>query len=181
MKEFVLNGEKYIRDVERFMCLSDVCEWYEGDSVELEKWIGFGFFEHIFVSENGKVVLYYCEREGEKFHEILKETLTSEFFDRLCRKFFELIRYKDNDKCIKCWPIMTIFHEISLYPDFVSNDDLRRLIRVRGATESFFYDFKSGGDIEKGPLNYVFYRGQVFEGNILEFLSKSHNTFESYY
>ena len=46
--------------------LFSIKAWYEGESTELKKWIDFGFFNHIFVSKNGLVRLYYDVEEGEK-------------------------------------------------------------------------------------------------------------------
>jgi hypothetical protein len=179
MKFIEVEGKKYVKDVERFMSLSNVKEWHTGDSVELEKWIGLGL-NQLFVSENGKVTLYYDSGEGNRFHEVLEKRLTPELFDELCRTFFELIdelneatlEEKIGEIIVKCWPMMTIFHEISLYPDFVSPEDLERLVRLRQNTESFFYDIEKKRGADSGPKDYVFYKGELFEGTLEDFLEK---------
>ena len=71
--------KKYKEDVTRDCSLLSIRAWYEGESKELEKWIGFGFFNHIFVSENGSVTLYYDIEEGNRFHEVLEEVFTEDF------------------------------------------------------------------------------------------------------
>ena len=61
--------KKYKKDVTRTSTLLGLKAWYEGESKELEKWIGFGFFNHIFVFERGNVTWYYNIEEGDKFQE----------------------------------------------------------------------------------------------------------------
>jgi len=160
---------KYKEDVTRESSLFDIKAWYEGESNELEKWIGFGFFNHIFVSRGGNVTLYYNTEEGDRFHEVLNEKLTEDFFDKLCESFFELIEQKNNlnsegeifELYVRIWPALSIFDELSKYPEFGNEDMIRRLIRVRETTESFAYGL--GNKINsKGPKDYIFYKGELY-------------------
>lgn len=41
---------------------------------------------------------------------------------------------------VKVWPAMVVFHEISHYPEYATEEMLRRLMRIRKLTETFLYD-----------------------------------------
>ena len=92
--------------------LFDVRAQHEGESIEIKKWIGVGFFNHLFQSEKGLVTLYYNMDEANNFEKALDKKLTEEFFDKLCHNFFELIdQEKDADTdekvfnlLVKIWP-----------------------------------------------------------------------------
>ena len=169
--------KKYKECLTRECSLFSIKSWNEGESNELKKWIGFGFFNHIFVSEDGIVTLYYNVEEGDRFHEVLKEKLTEELFHKLCDNFFELLEefenVKNNDEfynlSVKCWPALSIFDEISKYPEFATPLMIRRLMRIRKTTESFFYDLEKKLDIDKNPKDYIYYKGDIIEKPFNEF------------
>ena len=152
--------KKYREDVTRSSTLLGLRAWYEGESKELEKWIGFGFFNHIFVFEKGMVTLYYNIEEGDKFQEVLEKKLTEVFFDDLCDYFFETMRENENPNTnenifkilVKLWPAFSIFDELSKYPELGNNFMIRRLLRVRKTTEDFSYKIENM--VEEDVVNY---------------------------
>ncbi len=148
--------KEYIKSTTRMMSLPEVEEWYQGESEELKKLIGFGFDNHLFISENGVVTLYYDNDEGEKFHEILKENLTEEFFDEICDKFVEAM---GEGSLIKAWPMLTIFDEIDNYSELATPNMLRRLMRIRNSCHEFFYNLEGR---KGGPKDFILFKGKVF-------------------
>ena len=148
--------KEYIKSTTRMMSLPEVEKWYQGESEELKKLIGFVFEKHLFVSENGVVTLYYDNDEGEKFHETLKENLTEEFFDEICEKFVEAI---EEGSLIKAQPMLTIFDEIDNYPKLATPEILRRLMRIRNSCHEFSYNLE---DKKEGPKDFILFKGKVF-------------------
>lgn len=173
--------KKYKEDVTRTSSLLGLKAWYEGESKELEKWLGFGFFNHIFVSRNGLMTLYYDVEEAKKFDEILEEKLTEELFNELCEHFFELIKKGDDSNTneeiykltVKLWPAYTIFDVLSKYPEFGNEDMIRRLIRIRETTESFAYELESKINDENMPKDYIFYKGKLYFMPFEEFIKEN--------
>jgi len=154
--------------VTRHVSLLDVKAWHEGESKELKKWFGFGFFNHIFVSENGRVTVYYDTEELDKFDEIIREKLTEDLFNELCDYLFELIEKSKNaasDEEIfelysKMWPAFTIFDELSKHPELGNEYMIRRLIRIRKTTEDFsFLENKLNHPEIK---TYLFHKEEIF-------------------
>lgn len=169
--------------------LFDVKAWHEGESTELKKWIGVGFFNHIFQSEKGLVTLYYDIDEANNFEKVLDKKLTEKFFDKLCHNFFELI---DQEECVdteekvfnlsvKIWPALTIFDEISKYPEWATHSMLRRLIRVKTSTESFSYKLSAKVDHSKYLKDYLFFKGQLIRKPLNRFLEENSLTICSKY
>ena len=166
--------------------LFNVRAWHEGESTELKKWIGVGFFNHIFQSEKGIVTLYYDMGEANNFEKALDKRLTEEFFDKLCHNFFGLIdqekdadtEKKVHDLSVKIWPALTIFDEISKYPEWATPSMLRRLIRIRTATESFSYKLSEKVDHSKSPKDYLFFKGQLIQKPLDRFLEENNLTLE---
>jgi hypothetical protein len=151
---------EYIESTTRMMSLPEVQEWHQGESEELKKLMGFGFNNHLFISEKGAVTLYYDNNEGEKFHGALRNVLTENFFDSICDKFSEAM---EEFSLIKAWPIFTIFDEIDNYPELATHNMLRRLMRLRTSTHEFFYnkEFRKKG----GPKDFILFKGKVFVEN----------------
>jgi hypothetical protein len=168
-----MNNINFVKDITRIgYSLTDVRLWYKGESEELKRLLGAGFFNHLFVVDNQSVTLYYDKEEYKKFEEALDKKLDSPFFNNLCDCFFELIEKGEVVKTqeeirkvlIKMWPISTIFHEISLYPKWVCEEDLLRLNRIRKNTEDFSYKLSTNLKKEESPEKYYFFQGKVFEG-----------------
>jgi len=161
--------------------LFDIKAWAEGDSLELKKWLGFGFNNHIFRVENGKVILYVDIEEEEEFIKVVKEKLTEEIFDNLCDNFFELIEESKSinsnqeiyDLTVKSWPALTIFDYISKYPEYATESIIRRLTRTRQTTENFSYELSEKVSPEPQPENYIFYQNQILQKPFDEFLKEN--------
>lgn len=160
--------EEFIEGVTRELSLFETKAWYEGESKELEKWIGFGFYNTLCISKKGVVTFYYNSEEAEKFLEILKEKLTKEFFDELCENFFELIEMSTNTNeeiynlYVKIFPVLTIFDEISKYPEIVNEDIIRRLVRVKKTTEVFVYDLMEKIELKEEPKDYIIFKDNLY-------------------
>lgn len=168
---------KYKKDVMRECSLFDVKAWHEGESNELKKWTGIGFFNHIFVSENGLVTLYYDIEESERFEKWLEENFTEEFFHDLCNGFFELaekINYVNSNEdifglTVEMWPALLFFDELSKYPEWGNDSMIRRLIRLKTSTESAPYKLANKVIIENSPKNYIFFKGKIYYQNFNDF------------
>lgn len=172
--------KEYIKNVIRKCSLFDVKTWYEGESVELEKWTGFGFYDSFFVSRNNMVTVYYNKKELDRFAVMLDEKLTDKFFDDLCDNFFELISEVDDVESeddifrisVQCWPALTFFDVISKYPDMATEDMVRRLIRIRQTTESFHYELSKKIKYNKSSEDYIFFKGKIIRGKFDDFIKE---------
>lgn len=171
-------SKKYEKDVVRKFPFSIIKAWHEGDK-GLKRWIDFGFFNTIFVSESGWVTTYYDSEECDTFQEILKEKLNENLFDDLCDDFFELIgkakTIDSEEECfelyIKMFPAFIIFDELSKYPELGNDYMIRRLIRVRQTVQDFsFIENKLN---QSGPKDYIFYKGEIYEIPLEQFLKEN--------
>ena len=164
--------KEFVEEIIREEPLFSIKSWYEGESKELEKWLGFGLYNTLFISRDDVVTFYYDSEEAEKFHEILKEKLTEEFFNELCEDFFELIESPANTNediyrlLVKCFPALMIFDQISKYPEITSDNIIRRLERVRKNTESFSYDLIKKVNLVNEPKNYIYFQGNLYFNKI---------------
>ena len=173
-------GDEYKEDVTRMCSLFSVLAWHKGESEELEKWVGAGFFKHLFVSKNGTVTLYYNVKEGDNFYEKLYEVLTEDFFDELCEYFFELVERKEDIKTdeeifeliVMAWPAFTIFDELSKDLELGTNYMIRRLMKIRKTTEAFAYEVESKADTSYLPEDYIFFEGKLFYEKFDEFIKR---------
>lgn len=160
-------GKLYRKDVTRELPLLSVKAWHEGDSNELKKWIDFGFSNTIFVSQNGKVTIYYDDEECDAFWDALKEKFTEDLFNKLCEHFFNVINSEKSDSedeifefLVKIGPASTLFDELSKYPEFGTDNMMRRLFRVRKTTQHFIYSVEK--KIKNRELkNYIFHKGKL--------------------
>lgn len=159
----------------------DVKAWYVGESKELEKWIGAGFYNTLFKSNNEMVTVYYERKEIKKFEEVLDEKLNEDLFDNLCDNFFSLIDYSKNiglikddifEISVKCWSSLTIFDLISKYPEYATENMLRRLIRLRQTTESFHYNLSKKVNLKNSPKDYLFFGGKLVLKKFEDFIKK---------
>lgn len=114
----------------------------------------FGLKNSLFICEDGVVTQYVDSEEGEKFHEMVKN-LTEKEFDEICDGFFEAIENKD---LAKMHEALAVFDEIDNYPELVSNDMKRRLMRVRKFTESEPYKLNSND----GMKDFIIYKGKLY-------------------
>lgn len=169
------------KSIIREQSLFDTRAWHKGESTELQKWIGMGFFNHLFVSNNNLVTLYYDIEEANSFEKALDEKLTEEFFDNLCDNFYELIEQEKEantvgevfNLTVKIWPAITIFHEISNYPEWATESMLRRLIRIRTSTEAFSYKLSDKIDHTNYLKEYLLFKGKIIRKPLGEFLKEN--------
>ncbi|MFH1365464.1 MAG: hypothetical protein ABIH28_02695 [archaeon] len=174
---------RYIKDISRIDCsLSDIRAWYEGESNELKKILGFGFYNTFFTIKNKNVTVYYDEEECDSFYKYLDEKLDEDFFNNLCDSFLELIedskKAKNSEEffnvLVRCWPALTIFHEISNYPEYANEKMLERLFRIRKATESFSYNLsKQINPVEEAYENSLFFKGKVINCSFDDFCKEN--------
>lgn len=128
----------------------NVESWKIGESDELKKWIGFGFYKSKFTLKNKVLTIEYDNQEIIEFDKALEKYLDEELFDKMCDRFFELIELSKTESNfeieVKCMPILTIFDEISKYPSWANERMMRRLKRVRQSTHEFIYKLNSQTD-----------------------------------
>ncbi|MEK6757613.1 MAG: hypothetical protein AABX88_00650 [Nanoarchaeota archaeon] len=164
-------AKEYYHELTRInKSLTSIKIWYAGESKELKKIMGIGMYNTIFISLNNNVTFYYDSEEAEKFHNALKKTITDEFFNELCDRFFILIseiqKIKNKKEMFealsKYFSILSIFDEISKYPEIASDYVIRRLFRVRKNTESQFYNFIKSLESSNEPENYIYYKNKTY-------------------
>jgi len=176
-------SEEYIKDISRLGCsFFDICVWYEGESDELKKVLGFGFFNTFFVVEEKNVTSYYNDEECTNFYLILDKKLTEEFFNETVERFFGLIEESKKAETkeeifnlmVKFWPALAIFHEISNCPEYANEKMLERLFKIRKATESLNYHLsKKINFIENVPEKYIFFKGKIINLSFDEFCKEN--------
>ncbi len=162
--------KKYKKALTRECSLFDVKAWYKGESEELKKLAGIGYFNHLFVCKNGFMTLYYDLEEAEIFDEWFKEKFTEDFFNKVCDNFYELINSIEVvesdeeifDLSVKMWPALFFFDELSKYPELGNSDMIRRLIRVRKTTETASYKLSKKVIFEDSPEEYIFFKGDIY-------------------
>lgn len=134
-----MKTKKYIQDYTNLnMSEDDIQIWKKGSGEELKKLLGIGLFDLKFERDGTKVTMSYEESEGNKVHEVIKEFLTDESFDKLCDDFVELIMKKQEIQS-KMLPALIIFDEIDRLPYLATDYILRRLMRIRTSTHEESY------------------------------------------
>ncbi len=136
--------------------LIDFQAWNEGDTQELQKWINWSYERHYFVNKNGVIDLFYEEKDGEEFYEIIIEKLKEElFFDSLCNDYLDNVEKVEeiilkeflskqeiielHNLIVKCWPAASIFDLISNWPE-ISDDKIKEKVTAirREKSESLY-------------------------------------------
>ncbi|MBI5804178.1 hypothetical protein HY450_02955 [Candidatus Pacearchaeota archaeon] len=171
----------YRKSVIRPCSLFSIKTWYEGESKELEKWLGFGFYNNLFVYKNGMARLYYDIAEGEIFDKMLDEKLDEELFDNLCDNLTEQIEKSETltsekeiySLVVRCWPSFTIFDVISKYPEYANERMLERLCRLRKSTELFSYIIEERIKHVITPMKFIFFKGNIIEQDFGSFLEEN--------
>lgn len=150
--------------------LDEIMAWHEGESVELEELMGFGFYNHLYICENSEIKFYYDKDEADEFHEQLKQALTDEFFDKICTDYYILISKIDkameeqvHDLAVKFWAIQAIFNEIDEVPEIATQHILDRLLKIRTATHTKQYELEAKRTPKKDPKDYIFYKGKIYK------------------
>ena len=178
--------KRYIKDIERIgYSFFEINAWYLGESDELSNLLGFGFYNTFFEVNKKNIAVYYDEKESKQFYRVLDEKLSESFFNSLCADFFKIISESENlnndekifDLMAKSHAILSIFHEISIYPEYANEFMIRRSIRIRRNTESFFYKLSCRLKWQKTtPENYIFYKREIFDESFSDFIRE--NNFE---
>jgi hypothetical protein len=104
--------------------LQEIKVWHKGESEGLQKLIGVGYFNHLFICTKGQVSVYYDYDEWKQVHKQLKKILTDVFFETICHRYNDLISQVNRaftDQEIdtlaeQLWPIQSIFNEIDEMP-----------------------------------------------------------------
>lgn len=169
---------RYTEDVLRNFSLPIIRAWHEGDK-GLKKWIGFGFSNTIFVSENGLVTTYYDLEECDVFQKALKERLNEDLFNELCDDLFNLIEKAKNSDLEeeifelykKMWPAFIIFDELSKYPELGTDGMIRRLVRIRKTIQDF--SFIENKFEQSGPKDYIYHNGELYFVPFRQFIKEN--------
>jgi len=137
--------------------LIDFQAWNKGDTQELKKWINWGYERHYFVNKNGIIDLFYEEKDGDEFYEIIIEKLKEKsFFDSLCNDYLDNIEKGEeiilkeflskqeiielHNLIVKCWPATSIFDLISNWPE-ISDDKIKeKVTAIRKEKSEFLYE-----------------------------------------
>lgn len=94
------------------------------------------FVEDMAGHDTKKVTQWVDADEGEKFFEMVKG-LDLEYIFQV---YFEYIKLKNKVGQFKC---LAIFHEIDEHPEIATEDQLRRLKRIRESTHEEIYKLKT--------------------------------------
>ena len=96
-----------------------------------------GLKNSMFFHHNGTTDQWIDADEGEKFFEYVKNGLELDWwFDTHCETFFKAL--KKDDKVL-IFEHLAIFNEIDEHPEIATEDQLRRLKRVRESTHEEIY------------------------------------------
>ena len=60
------------------------------------------------------------------------------------------------------WPALTIFDEISKYPEIASQEILNRLLRIRKNTEALSYELAKKLSIKNQPKDFIVMKGKLY-------------------
>ena len=109
--------------------------------VRVKQWIeaeeNLGLRNSVFITINGTTTQYYNEQEGEIFYNLMKKSMKiNDWFDVICENYFQAIKKKDKVKHFEC---LAIFNEIDENPEIATEDQLRRLKRLRESTHEEIY------------------------------------------
>ncbi len=103
-----------------------------------------GLKKSVFITINGTTTQYYDADEGEKFFESVKRGMKEDdWFNAWCGQYLNAIKVKDK---VKQFEALAIFNEIDEHPEIATDDQLRRLKRIRESTHEEIYKLKKGSD-----------------------------------
>jgi hypothetical protein len=151
----------FVKLITRMYSYDTIKEWHIGESRELQKKIGMGFYNTLFVSRGGVVDFYYDEKECEEFEKALGKYLDEERFNEICDDFMKKINSKEF-KIREIVPHLTIFNEVDNYPEWFGEECRercgRRLMRIRRNTEAKLYEIQERSDIK----DFICWRGEEY-------------------
>lgn len=139
----------------------DVKAWKEGSGDELKRWFGVGLYKTKFIFEGSNVLSYNDIGECDELDKALNEKLNEELFDKMCNRYFELMKEAEstNNKkelykiTVKCWPMWIVFDILDNYPYFGTKEMLRRLMRIKTTWQDWGYKLaeRLNDEIQKQP------------------------------
>lgn len=98
-----------------------------------------GLNNSMFFEENGTFTQWVDVDEGELFHKNVKEWCKDNSIEKTFDLIFKAIREKDKVRIFEC---LAIFNEIDEHPEIATEDQLRRLKRIRETTHEEIYKLK---------------------------------------
>ena len=109
--------------------------------VRVKQWIeaeeNLGLRNSVFITINGTTTQYYNEQEGNTFYYwILNCIKIKDWFNNLCDDYFKAIKLNNLVAIFEC---LAIFNEIDEHPEIATEDQLRRLKRLRESTHEEIY------------------------------------------
>lgn len=103
----------------------------------IDAWIeaeeNLGLKSCIYFWDNGTTTQWVDSEEAEEFHKMAKE----EDFEYWFEVYFKALEKKDLVKTFMC---LSIFNEIDEHPEIATEDELRRLKRIRELTHEMIYN-----------------------------------------
>ncbi len=95
------------------------------------------FIQELYKKDYVKVEQWIDADEGEAFFQHVKRMLKKNWwFNLTCELHFKSLKYKDKVQTYKC---LAIFNEIDEHPEIATEDQLRRLKRIRESTHEEIY------------------------------------------
>ena len=119
----------YTRGATRMYSDENIDAWIKAEE-------NLGLKNSMFFHHNGTTDQWIDFDEGEKFHNQLKKTIKEKGLDEVFENYFEAL--KENDK-ISIFMCLAFFNEIDEHPEIATEDQLRRLKRVRESTHEDIY------------------------------------------
>ena len=95
-----------------------------------------GLENSLFITINGVTTQYYDFDEGEEFFEHIKDWCKDNSLDKTFEAIFKAIKEKNKILMFEC---LAIFNEIDEHPEIATEDQLRRLKRIREETHEEIY------------------------------------------
>ena len=91
----------------------------------------------VFITIDGVTTQYYDEEEGEMFFNYLKSVMKrKDWFNNWCEIYFDGIKKKNK---VQIFEALAFFNEIDEHPEIATEDQLRRLKRLRESTHEEIY------------------------------------------
>ena len=120
----------YTRGATRMYSDENIDAWIKAEE-------NLGLKNSIFFHHNGTTDQWIDADEGEKFFKFVTWMCKDKIhLDKIFEDFFEIIKKKDK---IEMFESLAIFNEIDEHPEIATEDQLRRLKRIRESTHEEIY------------------------------------------
>ena len=96
-----------------------------------------GLKNSIFFEENGTFNQWVDVDEAEEFHKFVKYICKEKHLDELFEDYFGALKRKNK---VEIFMHLSIFNEIDEHPEIATEDQLRRLKRIRESTHEEIYN-----------------------------------------